>query len=127
MLVDCGVELGLSDLQDDIGLKRLFSRDDFGAFGLIGLISDGGIDSGSRLDEERAAVFLDYSFDGFRSNSNSFFIFIDFFGNTNGDFFGINTKKVLGRGRKPCVKESAIDHEGGVINIYKVRKDISWV
>ncbi len=98
MLVDCGIELRLSDFENDIGLEGLFSRDDFGAFGLVGLISNGGIDSGSRLDKESAAIFFEDSFDGVGSDRNSFLVFIDFFGNTNGDFFGINTKKVLGGG-----------------------------
>lgn len=98
VLVDCGIELRLSDFENDIGLEGLFSRDDFGAFGLVGLISNGGIDSGSRLDKESAAIFFEDSFDGVGSDRNSFLVFIDFFGNTNGDFFGINTKKVLGGG-----------------------------
>jgi hypothetical protein len=127
MLVDGGIELGLSDFEDDIGLEGLFSRDDFGAFGLIGFVSNGGVDSGSGLDEESAAIFLDDSFDGIGSNRNSFFVLIDFFGDTNGDFFGINTKKVFGRRGQPGIKESAVDHEDGLINVYKVWKDISWI
>ena len=98
VLVDCGIELRLSDFENDIGLEGLFSRDDFGAFGLVGFISNGGIDSGSRLDKESAAIFFEDSFDSVGSDRNSFLVFIDFFGNTNGDFFGINTKKVFGGG-----------------------------
>lgn len=119
VLVDGWVELGLSDFEDNIGLEGFFGRDDFGAFGLVGFISDGCIDSGSGFDEESAAIFFDNSFDGVWSNGDSFFILIDFFGDSNSDFFGIKTKKVLGRGGEPGIEESAIDHEKRLIKKYK--------
>ena len=96
MLIYLGIELWHSDFKYDIGLEGLVSRNDFSACGLIGLISNRSIQTSSGLNEESAAVFLSDSLDSVWSNSNSFLVFVDFFGDTDGYFFGINTEKVLG-------------------------------
>lgn len=110
MLVDFGVELGHSNFEDHIRLECLLRRDDLSTDSLVGFISDGGVKSSSRLNKESAAVFFGDSLDSVGSNRNSFFVFIDLLGDTNGNFFGIETEKVLGGSGEPCTEEATVDH-----------------
>jgi len=73
--------------------------------------------------------FFGDSLNSVRSDGDSFLIFIDFFGDTNGNFFGIKSKPVLTGGRKLRVNQSAIDHEGFLIIICNnfQKKDISFL
>lgn len=93
-LIDFFIELGHSDFEDNICGKCFFCRNDFCARINICLIINWSLESCSALDNEVDSVFFDHSLNSIWSNRYSFLIWVDFFWNTYGDIFGINSKSI---------------------------------
>lgn len=87
-----------SHLEDNIGSKCFLSGDDLGTSIDVLLVRDGGSFSGSGFDNEVSAIFLGHFLDGFGSDGNSGLIGGDFFGNSDGELFGIDSKSIARSG-----------------------------
>ncbi len=109
--IDFLVELWHSDFENYICLERLFCGNNFGTWIDIGLINDGWLKSCSSFDNEIDSVFLDHPLDSVGSDWYSLLIWIDLFGYTDGDVFGINSEVIGVVGCEPGSYKPSIDHD----------------